>query len=121
MHSIKLSDQEFRQFQEMIFTIAGISMSQAKKQLVGGRLAKRLAHHGAKSYGEYFRYLMGPAGRAELQVAVDLLTTNETYFFREPKHFALLREQVLPNLKGQGAVRVWSGACSSSALSRSTS
>ena len=113
MHSIKLSDQEFHQFQEMIFTIAGISMSQAKKQLVGGRLAKRLAHHGAHTYGEYFRYLMEPAGRAELQVAVDLLTTNETYFFREPKHFALLREQVLPSLKGQGAVRIWSGACSS--------
>ena len=113
MHSIKLSDQEFRQFQELIFTIAGISMSQAKKQLVGGRLAKRLVQHGMRSYGDYFRLLMEPAGRAELQVAVDLLTTNETYFFREPKHFALLREQVLPSLKGQGQVRIWSGACSS--------
>jgi chemotaxis protein methyltransferase CheR len=113
MHSIPLSDQEFRQFQDMIFVIAGISMSPAKKQLVGGRLAKRLAHFGLPSYGDYFRLLVGPTGTAELQIAVDLLTTNETYFFREPKHFDLLRERILPDLKGQATVRIWSGACSS--------
>ena len=113
MHSISLSDQEFRQFQDMIFVIAGISMSPSKKQLVGGRLAKRLAHHGVTSYGDYFAMLVGPGGGAELQVAVDLLTTNETYFFREPKHFAFLRDQILPELKNQSMARVWSGACSS--------
>lgn len=113
MHSISLSDQEFRQFQDMIFVIAGISMSPSKKQLVAGRLAKRLADHGVTSYGDYFDLLVGPTGGAELQVAVDLLTTNETYFFREPKHFAFLRDQILPDLKGQSTVRVWSGACSS--------
>lgn len=113
MHSISLSNQEFRQFHDMIFVIAGISMSLANKQLVGGRLAKRLAHHGMASYGDYFSLLVSPAGCAELQVAVDLLTTNETTFFREPQHFALLRDQILPALKAQPMVRIWSGACTS--------
>ena len=113
MQTIQLSDHEFRSFQEMIFSIAGISMSPAKKQLVGGRLAKRIKHHGMGSYGDYFRLLMKPEARAELQIAVDLLTTNETYFFREPGHFEFLRNRALPEMKGRPALRVWSGACSS--------
>lgn len=113
MHNIVLTDHEFRQFQGMIFDIAGISMSPAKKQLVSGRLAKRVRHHEVRSYGDYFHLLMKPEARDELQIAIDLLTTNETYFFREPKHFEFLRERVLPALKGQAPVRVWSGACSS--------
>ena len=113
MQSIQLSDHEFRSFQQMIFAIAGISMTPAKKQLVGGRLAKRVKHHGMGSYGDYFRLLMKPDARAELQIAVDLLTTNETYFFREPAHFDFLRDKALPELAGKGALRVWSGACSS--------
>lgn len=112
-HSIVLTDHEFRQFQEMIFSIAGISMAPAKKQLVGGRLAKRVKHHGVRSYGDYFRLLMKPESRDELQIAVDLLTTNETYFFREPGHFEFLRNRALPEMKGRPAVRIWSGACSS--------
>lgn len=113
MHSIQLTDPEFRSFQEMIFSIAGISMSPAKKQLVGGRLAKRVKHHGMGSYGDYFRLLMKDDARAELQIAVDLLTTNETYFFREPAHFEFLRNRALPEMAGRPALRVWSGACSS--------
>lgn len=113
IHNVDLSDPEFRQFQALIFKIAGISMSAAKKQLVSGRLAKRVKHFGLRSYGDYYRLLMKPDAVQELQVAVDLLTTNETYFFREPKHFELLRELMLPPLKGRQNVRIWSGACSS--------
>jgi chemotaxis protein methyltransferase CheR len=108
-----LSDQEFRQFQAMIYDIAGISMAPAKKPLVSGRLAKRIKQHGLNSYGEYFRILMHPGQRDELQAAIDLLTTNETYFFREPKHFDFLRQQ-LPALQRPGKpIRIWSAASSS--------
>lgn len=113
MENPVLSDKEFQQFQAMIYDIAGISMSAAKKPLVSGRLAKRLKHHRVSSYGDYFRILMQEERRDELQMAVDLLTTNETYFFREPKHFELLEQQILPGLKGRQTVRVWSGASSS--------
>ena len=110
MENLALSDKEFQQFRGMIFEIAGISMSEAKKPLVSGRLAKRIRQQGLRSYGEYFRLLMRE--RAELQVAVDLLTTNETYFFREPKHFEFL-QRTLPELLNRPTLRVWSGACSS--------
>lgn len=113
MNNPVLSDREFQQFQSMIYDIAGISMSAAKKPLVSGRLAKRLKHHRVDSYGDYFRILMQEQQSGELQTAVDLLTTNETYFFREPRHFELLAKQILPGLKGRQMVRVWSGASSS--------
>jgi len=108
-----ISDKEFSQFQTMIYDIAGISMSPAKKPLVSGRLAKRVQYHGLSSFGEYFRLLMNNGGDGELQIAVDLLTTNETYFFREPKHFDFLRDRVLPERKPGKPFRVWSAASSS--------
>jgi chemotaxis protein methyltransferase CheR len=108
-----LSDQEFRLFQRMMFEVAGISIAASKKQLVSGRLAKRIKHYGFGNYGDYFRLIEGPGGSSERQTAIDLLTTNETYFFREPKHFSLLRDTILPALDRQQPVRVWSAACSS--------
>ena len=107
MLNVSLKDSEFSSFQQMIFRIAGISMTPAKKALVAGRLAKRLKHHGLDSYEDYFQLLSRQ--QDEMQVAVDLLTTNETYFFREPKHFDFLRDRVLPGHPA-AAARSGSGA-----------
>jgi chemotaxis protein methyltransferase CheR len=104
-----LTDSEFGQFQRFIFEIAGITLTNAKKALVSGRLAKRLVACRVQSYGEYFRLLTNGQQPQELQTAVDLLTTNETYFFREPRHFQFLR-QYLMSEDAPGAVRVWSAA-----------
>ena len=109
--NVILSDNEFQQFRSLIHQVAGISMSDAKKQLISGRLAKRVQFFNLTTYGSYYRLLM--KDDIELQMAVDLLTTNETYFFREPKHFEFLRDVILPELRGNAAVRIWSGACSS--------
>lgn len=108
-----ISDQEFAQFQRFIFDAAGISMSEAKKALVSGRLAKRLDHCGLGSYGEYFRLLSSGKADGEFQTAVDLLTTNETYFFREGRHFEVLREEALAAAERGREFHVWSAACSS--------
>lgn len=78
MHARTINDQEFAQFQKLIYDIAGISLSSSKKPLVSGRLAKRLAQHGVQNYGDYFRILQKDGQHGELQIAVDLLTTNET-------------------------------------------
>jgi chemotaxis protein methyltransferase CheR len=92
-------------------------MSNGKQALVSGRLAKRLAHYQLESYSDYLRLLESRADPGELQMAVDLLTTNETYFFREPKHFSLLRELALEAREKkqsmQQTMRVWSAASSS--------
>lgn len=113
MNEIILKDQEFAQFQDLIYRIAGISLSSAKKPLVSGRLSKRLKHYQLSSYGEYFKLLTSGNSPGELQMAVDLLTTNETYFFREPIHFDFLRDKILPAHQHGRPFRVWSAASSS--------
>jgi chemotaxis protein methyltransferase CheR len=105
-----LSDKEFKGFSQMIFALAGIHMSEAKKPLISGRLAKRLGQRGLDSYGDYLDLIHHD--QSERQMALDLLTTNETYFFREPKHFEFLAQTVVPTLRNQSPIRIWSGACS---------
>lgn len=109
-----ISDTEFGQFQRFIYEAAGISLSTAKKALVCGRLSKRLTAHQLSSYGDYFQLLVSGKAPDEVQTAVDLLTTNETYFFREPKHFELLRELATAASARRPAspFRVWSAASS---------
>jgi chemotaxis protein methyltransferase CheR len=113
MNMLSISDQEFTQFQRFIFDAAGITLSSSKKALVSGRLAKRLQHCQLGSYGAYFKLLMSGNEPGEVQTAVDLLTTNETYFFRESKHFDFLREQALAAAGRSQPFRVWSAASSS--------
>lgn len=108
-----ISDAEFTQFQRWLYARAGIHMAINKKALVAGRLACRLRHHELADHSSYFAMITAPQGNAEAQIALDLLTTNETYFFREPKHFDWLRQQ-LPTLQRPGrTLRIWSAACSS--------
>jgi chemotaxis protein methyltransferase CheR len=108
-----ITEREFSQFQRFIYDAAGIFMANGKQALVSGRLAKRLAHYQLDTYGDYLRLLESRSQPAELQVAVDLLTTNETYFFREPKHFALLRDLAQDARDKGKTLRVWSAASSS--------
>jgi chemotaxis protein methyltransferase CheR len=105
-----LSDKEFSGFSRLIFDQAGIHMTPAKKPLVSGRLTKRLIHHGLDSFGDYLRLVSNDT--AERQIAIDLLTTNETYFFREPQHFDFLANTIAPELRKRQNVRIWCGASS---------
>jgi chemotaxis protein methyltransferase CheR len=113
MSAIPITDQEFAQFQRFIFDAAGISLSTSKKALVSGRLAKRVHQHRLNNYAEYLALLGSGSAPAEVQTAIDLLTTNETYFFREPKHFDVLREAALRARQAGRPLRAWSAACSS--------
>ena len=70
----QLKDHEFTLFQEFIYDAAGINLSDAKKALVSGRLAKRLRELGLSSYGDYFKLLKATAS-SELQMAVERLVT----------------------------------------------
>ena len=108
-----ITDQELAQFRRFIYEAAGITMSEQKKALVEGRLSKRLNLNGCESFGQYFKLLSSGAHPEEVQVAVDLLTTNETYFFREIKHFEFLRTQALAARARVQPFRVWSAASSS--------
>ncbi len=106
------SDREFQLFQDLIQERLGIFLPEQKKALLSNRLWKRLVACQAKDYSDYYRLLQSPEGKTELELALELITTNETYFFREPKHFDYLRDEILPARRGKGRFRVWSAAAS---------
>lgn len=109
-----LSRKEFAAFQTLIFQMTGISLSDAKQQMLVGRLARRVQALGCQSFSEYLNYLMKGKNAFELQVMINLVTTNETYFFREPKHFDFLQQRAKRHRhESKGAFRVWSAAASS--------
>jgi chemotaxis protein methyltransferase CheR len=114
----QISDQDFARYQALVNREAGIWLSTVKKALLVGRLARRLRELGITSYGEYFeRVTADPAERTKM---VDAICTNETHFFREPRHWEYLADSVYPAWQEQASagkrerkVRVWSAACSS--------
>jgi chemotaxis protein methyltransferase CheR len=108
-----ITDQEFALFQRLIKTLAGIHLSDAKKQLVFGRLRNRVRQVGLNSFEAYYAYVVSKKHPEERQIVVDLLTTNETYFFREPRHFGVLRDEILPARSMARPFRIWSAASSS--------
>jgi len=113
MSESAISDQEFGLFQRLIYKIAGISLADTKKVLLVGRLQKRLRHFQLETFAQYYRMLATGEHPEELQVMVDLLTTNETYFFREPQHFDFVRDEVLLKRRNPTTLRIWSAASSS--------
>lgn len=110
-----ISQKAFSGFQKLIFDSAGITMSDAKKSLISGRLGKRVRLLNLQSYDEYLSYLTKGEGakNSEFQLFIDLLTTNETYFFREPQHFDFLRQQILKKHDSSNVLKIWSAASSS--------
>ena len=105
-----LSDATFRAIAELMQAAVGLSFNGSKKPLVSSRLASRIQRLGLAGYQDYLDLISGPGADGEFQVAVDLLTTNETYFFREPAHYELLQGE-LARLKPR-ALSVWSAASS---------
>jgi chemotaxis protein methyltransferase CheR len=106
-----LSEAEYRAFRQWLFDCSGINLGPRSHALLTSRLGRRLSALGLPSYQAYLELLRSGTAPDEAQMALDLLTTNETYFFREPKHFELLARQVLPTLSGP--VRIWCAASSS--------
>lgn len=111
--SILLQAKEFEWISRFLYEKTGIALSEGKQAMVMGRLDKRLRAHGMRSYADYFALLGKPGYEDETTAAIDLLTTNETYFFREPKHFQYLEKTILPHYARQSSIRVWSAASSS--------
>lgn len=110
---VDISDAEFLRFQALVKAKTGITLSDLKKALVVSRLSSRLRHRNTRSFSEYYRILMDPDEGAELQSAVDLITTNETSFFREAVHFTVLKDHIRSLRPVPLPFRIWSAAASS--------
>lgn len=110
--NLEISPDSFRKIRDLLHEQAGILLGDGKTVLVTGRLWRRLQILGCKSYEDYLALINSPTGREERALMIDLLTTNETYFFREPAHFKQLREQMIPRCSYR-PLRVWCAASSS--------
>ncbi|MBT9507520.1 CheR family methyltransferase [Rhodoferax sp.] len=111
MAIIDFSDSEFKRIGEIMYEAVGLSYNDSKKSLVQSRLASRIQKLGLDGFADYIALLEDEQEAAEFQMAVDLLTTNETYFFREPKHYDLL-EAELSARKNKAPLAIWSAASS---------
>ena len=108
-----ITDAEFTRFQQLVLRVTGISLSDQKRALVVGRLGSRLRNRKVDSFSSYYKLLQDPREGDELQTAIDLITTNETSFFREADHFKILREYIQSLRPVPFPFRVWSAASSS--------
>ena len=113
-----LTDQDFRFIADQIHRRAGIVLHAHKRQMVYGRLARRLRELGLASFKAYCEHLQGPAGADEFAFMINALTTNLTGFFRESQHFEFMRTVALPEFAARARdlgrrLRLWSAACSS--------
>lgn len=113
MTAIQIKTQEFEKFRKYLHQHAGIDLSPEKKVMLASRLSKRLRHYNLDTYDDYFHLATNTANAAEKQLMIDILTTNETYFFREPKHFDFLRSEIQAKRFSGKHLRVWSAASSS--------
>ncbi|MFO1196324.1 MAG: protein-glutamate O-methyltransferase CheR [Burkholderiaceae bacterium] len=109
---MQLSQDAFQSVVELFERVSGIRYGTEKRQLVIGRLNRLAIESGAANLDEYVEVLLRERDPEEITRVVDRLTTNETYFFREPQHFTLL-DELAQRHDRRRPFRVWSAASSS--------
>jgi chemotaxis protein methyltransferase CheR len=113
-----LSDRHFRSIAELVETEVGIKLPAAKRFMLEGRLQKRVRVLNYSNVNEYVEHLFaGDHFETELIHLIDCVTTNKTDFFREPSHFAFMRDIAVPEIlrrRGRSTrpLKIWSAACS---------
>ena len=114
-----MTGRTFTRFSDFIKTELGINITDAKRTMLQARLQKRMRTLGLTSFDDYYDYVFSEKGRdSELLHMIDVITTNKTDFFREPKHFEYLAQTLLPEMirvHGTGVRRraaFWSAGCS---------
>lgn len=117
--SPKVTDEEFTQLRDFIYEQSGIFIADTRKYLIENRLSNRLRELNLKTFGEYYYYLKFDSGRREeLQKLFNVITTNETSFYRNPPQLKVFQDTVLPaeleklRKAGKRQLRIWSAGCS---------
>lgn len=115
--SIHLTEDVFRLLRDLIKDYCGIYFDDSSRFLLERRLQRRLKLLSLDDFRDYYRFLLYDRGRdEELKAVIDLLTVNETYFFREQNQLRAFSEEILPELivsnKEKKTLRIWSAGCS---------
>lgn len=116
---VQMTDDEFRLIRDLIYTHCGLYFDNDSKYLLEKRLARRLSHHQLPVFRDYYHFLKYDRKRdQELSDIMDILTTNETYFFREAFQLKAFTDEIIPELmnvkakRGDRTLRIWSAGCS---------
>jgi chemotaxis protein methyltransferase CheR len=115
-------DRHAARFRQLVRETTGIQMPESKDRMIEGRLRPRILALGLRDVAAYFRFLFEEDGlRSEFPLVVDLITTNKTDFFREERHFEVLRDVMIPRAlearrrAGRVPFKLWSAAASTGA------
>ncbi|MEW6570175.1 MAG: protein-glutamate O-methyltransferase CheR [Nitrospirota bacterium] len=114
---IPLQEDVFRLLRDLIRDYCGIYFDDDSRYLVEKRLSRRVKSHHFNTFRDFFRYLLYDKNRdEELASIIDVLTVNETYFFREQNQLNAFSEEILCDLKETNKatrkLRIWSAGCS---------
>jgi chemotaxis protein methyltransferase CheR len=109
-----LTNVELRTIVALVYEKSGITLHDGKRELVAARLQKRMRQLGLSSYTDYLKRLSDDRSGEELTLLLDAIATNHTSFFREPQHFAFLRDVIVPALSDQAQARGISAWCAAS-------
>src|SRR6478752_10553381 len=113
LREFEFGDEDFQALRALVREVTGIALSDQKRELVYGRLARRLRALNLRSFREYRELLASDAD--EVVQLCNAITTNLTAFFREPHHFDHLKTEILQplvaNPPAQRRLRIWSAAC----------
>lgn len=118
-YDISMSDEEFLLLRDCIYRHCGLYFDADSRYLLEKRLARRLAALNLATFREYYHYLMhGRDRERELMDVMDILTVNETYFFRESYQLKAFADEIIPELiatpsrRNSRALKIWSAGCS---------
>lgn len=115
----RISDREFNAIRELVYARFGINLGEHKKSLVVGRLQKVLMQRGFRTFQQYYDWLKNDSSGAGLEELANRITTNHTFFNREPAHFEFFADTLLPQLverrraENRREIRLWCAGCSS--------
>lgn len=115
---MELTDKQFKRVCNLVYSRAGIHLTDAKKNLVLGRLGKMVQESQYKDFDEYIDAVERDNSGHELSLLINRIATNHTYFWRENGHFSYFAETVLPELikekkaRGDHDLRIWCAGCS---------
>ncbi len=109
---MQLTSETFNLYRQWMKVHTGVHLSEIKRTLVDQRLLRRLKARKIESFEAYYRLLQQKDEETERQLAIDALTTHETFFFREPKHFEWFKSFLLAERPKTQLLRIWSAAAS---------
>lgn len=115
-----MTDEEFKLLRDFILQTTGLFYTEAKKYIIENRLGRFVKEHGFTSFKDYYYFLKyDPRRKEEIDKIIEVLTTNETYFFREMNQIVAFRDELFDKLREQKKssfnkkIKIWSAACSS--------